>query len=108
MNITCKHCKYPIAETFYFCPNCGKKIKDPPPVTTFSKQISIYLISVLLPPLGLWPGLRYLFSKDPKAKIIGIIAIFLTIVSLVVSIWATANYLTSQVNNLNSMNSLNY
>jgi hypothetical protein len=58
--------------------------------------------------LGLWPGFRYLFSKDPKAKVIGIIAIVLTIVSLVVTIWATANYLTSQLNNLNSVNSLNY
>jgi hypothetical protein len=108
MNITCKHCNYPVAETFYFCPNCGKKIKDPPPITTLSKQISLYLISVLLPPLGLWPGFRYLFSKDPKAKVIGTIAIVLTIVSLVVSIWATANYLTSQLDSLNSLNNLNY
>lgn len=107
MNLTCKHCKYPIAETFYFCPNCGKKIKNPPPVTTISKQISLYLISVLLPPLGFWPGLKYLFSKDPKARIIGLIAIALTIVSLVVTTWLTINFFQSQLNSVSDLNNLN-
>jgi len=108
MNMTCKHCNYPIADTFYFCPNCGKKIKDPPPVTTFAKQISIYLTSVLLPPLGLWPGFRYLFSKDPKARVIGIIAIVLTIVSLFLTTWFTINYFQNQLNNVNDLNNLGY
>ena len=75
------------------CPNCGKKIKEPPVLTSIGKQISIYLISFLLPPFGLAPGIRYLMQPDQKAKIIGIVAILLTIVSIGLTIWFTMNFL---------------
>ena len=85
----CEKCHFPIADNFYFCPNCGKKIKDLPLSTSVSKQIYIYALSIILPPLGLWPGIKYIRQKDPKAKRIGIIAIVLTIVATVVTVWIT-------------------
>ena len=99
--ITCPHCQFPILDSFYFCPNCGKKRKEPPVSTTIGKQIGIYVLSVLLPPLGLWPGIKYLLQKDQKAKIIGIIAIVLTILSTIITIQIALgifNQLSSTIN----------
>lgn len=50
------------------------------------KQIGIYALSLLLPPLGLWPGIKYLRQNDSKAKMVGWIAIILTVLSTVVSL----------------------
>lgn len=85
----CSVCHQPIVETYYFCPNCGKKIHEPPPSTTITKQLSIYAVSILLPPLGLWPGIRYLRQPDQKTRMIGWIAIILTVVSTVVTVRLT-------------------
>lgn len=85
----CPDCKAEISPTANFCPTCGKKFRDGPAVIGVGRQISIYALSVLLPPLGLWPGFKYLFHKDKKAKIVGIVAIVLTIVSIVLSYWLT-------------------
>ena len=96
MNNVCKYCKNPIMETFYFCPNCGKKLKEPPFKFSWGKTIAIVLESVLLPPLGLFPGFRYLRMKEAGAKTLGAIAIILTIVS---SVLATI-YFMNFINNL--------
>ncbi|HEX7042122.1 MAG TPA: zinc ribbon domain-containing protein [Patescibacteria group bacterium] len=97
--INCPFCHSIISDEFIYCPNCGKQVKDAP--ITLSKQIGIYLISIFLPPLGLFPGIKYLFRTDPKAKQVGIIAILLTIVATVVTLWATLglfNQINSQIN----------
>lgn len=85
----CSVCHQPIVETYYFCPNCGKKIHEPPPSTTFAKQLSIYAVSILLPPLGLWPGIRYLRQPDQKTRMIGWAAIILTALSTILTVWLT-------------------
>jgi len=85
-------------ENFYFCPNCGKKIKEPPLSTSIGKQIYIYALSILLPPLGLWPGIKYLLQGSTKARIIGIVAIVLTIISTVLTIKITLDFVNSQIN----------
>lgn len=63
--------------------------------TTFRKQLSIYLISVFLPPLGLWPAIKYLRQPDEKSKKIGLTALILTIISFVVTSWLTVNLINS-------------
>ena len=108
----CPSCHFPLSENFYFCPNCSKKIKEPIAPVTIGRQIGIYLLSLFLPPLGLFPGIKYLLQKEKKRKIIGIAAIALTILSTIITIWITIN-LTSQVNNtlntqLNQYNDLDY
>jgi hypothetical protein len=102
---TCPFCHFPLSGTFYFCPNCGKRINEPP--ITIAKQIGIYLISVFLPPLGLWPGIKYLFSKDQKTKRVGTIAIVLTILSTVITIWLTMAFLNQITQSLTGQMDLN-
>lgn len=84
---SCASCHTLLLESFYYCPTCGKKAKEPPVSTTVGKQLSIYLISIFFPPFGLWPGVTYLMDKSEKAKIIGLVAIILTLISTIVTTW---------------------
>lgn len=112
VNTTCKYCGFSISPSFYFCPNCGKKLAEPPKSTSIGKQLYIYTISILLPPLGLMPGIKYLMDKNQKAKIIGIIAIVLTVISSVISIYLTLSFLNSQAsftnNQIDQLQNLGY
>lgn len=83
---TCRNCHLPVLDTYHFCPNCGKKVNEVMSVSIAS-QLKIYALSLILPPLGLWPGIKYLRSTDEKAKWIGIIAIILTILSTIFTLW---------------------
>lgn len=83
---TCKFCGFPISDNFYFCPNCGKKLSEPPLSTGIGKQIGIYALSFFVPPFGLLPAFRYLRQKDSKSKTIGLIAVFLTLISIIITI----------------------
>jgi uncharacterized membrane-anchored protein len=96
----CKFCGQTVATNFYFCPYCGKKLIEPP--VSALKEISIYLLSVFLPPLGLWPGIKYLLQKNAKSKRIGTIAIILTIISSVVTIWLSIIAINALSQSLNS------
>ena len=103
----CPACHLSLSESFYFCPNCGKKIKEPPVSTTVGKQVGIYAMSILLPPLGLWPGIKYLLQKDQKAKTIGIIAIVLTIFSTIITSWIAINFF-NQLNKIFGSHNLGF
>lgn len=105
MDQNCKYCKNPIAENFYFCPNCGKKLKEPPFKFSWEKTIVIVLESILLPPLGLFPGIRHLRMKETGAKILGMAALVITTISTIIMIIFLKNY----INNVNKqLNDVNY
>jgi len=99
MNSSCSKCGYQILDTYYFCPNCGNKLKNPPLSTSLGKQLYLYIISILLPPIGLFPGIKYLLDKNPTAKIIGIILITLTLLSTIISVKLTLDFVNSQLLN---------
>lgn len=101
IQIQCPYCKNNITETDYFCPNCGKKLKNKPLATDLLKQLSIYLISFLLPPFGLWPAVKYLRQPDSKAKNIGLAALVITVISLVISIYISARFINVFNANIN-------
>lgn len=79
----CPVCQSQLNADWYFCPNCGKILKDKVPVITVSKQILIYLVSFFFAPLGLGWGFKYARSSDTKVRIIGIVSILLTVASLI-------------------------
>lgn len=91
--LNCPSCKQNISSLYYFCPNCGKQLKNKPLSTTILKQILIYLLSFLLPPLGLWPAVKYLKQKDGKSRIIGFVAVVLTIISVTIAIWLYLDFM---------------
>jgi|SRR3989344_4283662 len=93
----CPVCHKVVVKTDYFCPNCGKALRQAPPSVTATAQILLYLGSVFLPPLGLWWGYKYLRRPDQKSKIIGVVATILTIISLIVTTKLSVDF----INNVN-------
>lgn len=81
----CPVCHRVVVPTDYFCPNCGKAIRQAPPSVTSTAQALLYLGSVFLPPMGLWWGYKYFRQPDRKSKIIGVVSAVLTIISLIVT-----------------------
>jgi hypothetical protein len=96
--VFCPYCFHTLTGGDYFCPFCGKQIKDKPLDFSPLKQLSVYTVSILLPPAGLWPAYKYLKSKDPRAKKIGIVCIILTVISVI----ASAYFLSSLVTSVNT------
>lgn len=97
----CKQCKLAILDSYYFCPNCGKKLKEPPFKFSWGKTIAIIIGAILVPPFGLIPGIKYLFKDDVKAQIIGVITIVLTFIITGVLIIYSINLfkqVTQQIN----------
>jgi len=108
LEATCPLCKSAVSAAAFFCPNCGKQLKDKPPSATISKQIVIYLVSLFLPPFGLWYTWKYLKYGDYESRKIGLIAAVLTIISLLITIWLTGGFINSIFQSLNEINNLSY
>lgn len=78
MDSTCKRCGGLVQESFYFCPNCGKKRKEPPPSTSLSAQLVVYLVSFFLPPLGLIYAYKYSRHGGRYERYIAVVSVVLT------------------------------
>ena len=90
--VICPVCHQPVLSQYYFCPNCGAKVKEAPLSTTIKTQAWVYALSIILPMICFifvtrWPGVKYLKSNNPKAKQIGIIAWVLIVLSTIFVIW---------------------
>ncbi len=98
---SCPQCHQPSQPDWYFCPHCGKDLRAKPRSTTVLAQLGIYALSLFLPPLGLWPGIKYLREDDPLAQRVGMIAIGLTVVSTIVTIWISYAFVQSYIGTIN-------
>ncbi|MDE2019083.1 MAG: zinc ribbon domain-containing protein [Patescibacteria group bacterium] len=107
--LACPQCHQPIRPEWYFCANCGKDLKAKPRPVGVWMQIGIYALSIFLPPLGYWPGIRYFREDNPKAQQIGMIAILLTTISMVATVWIGYVWLQGYINAMNqSLNGLGF
>jgi hypothetical protein len=94
-NMICPQCHQPVLPTYYFCPNCGKKLEDAPLSTSIGSQIWLYFFSLIIMPVTCyliytrWQGIKYFKSKDPKAHQMGLIAIILLVASFGFIVWST-------------------
>ena len=102
-SLVCDVCHQPVAPDQYFCANCGNSLREKPITVSVLAQVGTYALSILLPPLGLWPGVKYLMKKSPQARWVGAIAIVLTIISSVVMIWAIMSLFQDYLNQMNSV-----
>lgn len=104
----CKECGHEISDEALACPNCGKPQANRHPSVSLSTQITVYSVSLFLPPFGLWYVWKYLKQKDSQSKKIGLAALILTIISLIAMIWFTEKFVNSFNQALNSINIGNY
>ena len=87
--LICPQCQAIAVPGSRFCANCGTPLNVGPLIIPVGKQMWIYLVSIFLPPLGLVWTFKYLRLKDPQPRRIGIIAAVLTVISTVITLWAT-------------------
>jgi hypothetical protein len=83
-NIFCPKCRQPVGLTDFFCRYCGKNLRPLPLPTSLGAQLWLYTKALLLPPLGLIWGARYLRQPDPASKFVGLFAIFVTVAEIYV------------------------
>jgi hypothetical protein len=86
---TCPTCHQTVRSSDYYCYNCGFNLKPAPPSTTLSSQLQLYIKSALLPPLGIIWGYKYLKQAELKSKIVGLVAMAITIGVLVFVVTST-------------------
>ncbi len=104
--MVCSACNASMLRSANFCPNCGKPLRTIPPATSVSRQIVVYLVSFFIAPFGLWFAWKYLKQNDEKSKIIGLVAIAFTIVSVAITVWTIAGLFNSVSQILNSLSGL--
>ena len=88
----CPNCHFPTKPEYYFCPNCGTKLTEPPIGTGLVDQLLLYSFSIILPwilylAITKWQGIKYLRAPDRNAKQIGLIALILLVVSSIIAFW---------------------
>jgi len=105
---TCPSCHSTVSAISYFCPNCGKPLRDKLPAVSLSRQIIVYSVSLFLPPFGFWYAWKYLKQSDYTSKIIGLIATILTIISTIITIRLTKGFIDAVNQSLKSINNLNF
>lgn len=97
MSMVCKYCSLPVTPVDYFCPNCGKKLKDKPVSTGFGALVWLFGLSAFAPPFGIGLTIKYMKSEDEQARALGWVSLIVTIVALILTILLTK----SLMDNLN-------
>lgn len=110
--LLCPRCHLPVKPEYYFCPNCGAKLSEPPLGTGVLDQCLLYAFSIILPWIAYlaitkWQGIKYLRSPDTRAKQVGLIALILLIASSIVAVWLTTvwiqGYIQQSLNDVNNI-----
>ncbi len=79
---TCPQCHVPVRPIDYFCYNCGATLHPKPLPVSIEKQLMLYTGSVILLPMGIVWGFRYLRQPGTKSKIVGTVCIIISIITM--------------------------
>ena len=100
---TCPSCRCAAKTGAFFCERCGAALEKNSPSCSVGAQIKVYAVSALLPPFGLIYVRRYLKQPDRASRKIGWIALILTVVMTVATVWATVAAINFVNQSLNAM-----
>ncbi len=89
----CPACGMQIDLMFHYCPQCGKSLRELLLGISIIKQMYIYFVSILVPPFGLIYTFRYIRYPLMQVKIVGIVALVLTLVSLGIIVWVSIPFI---------------
>ena len=99
----CKVCHQPVSGKDFFCPNCGNNLKEKEMPISGIVQTGLYALAIFVPPMGLWPGVKYIMKKSKYAKKVGYITVGLTLVSSFFTIWSIFVLFGSYVEQINEL-----
>ena len=102
----CSVCHVSVRHTDFFCYNCGKSLHPIPPSTTLSTQVTLYLGSIVLPPMGFIWSVKYLKSDEPKARSIGLVLIAITVIVLIFATNYTVKTYNAAMKQVNQIQNL--
>lgn len=102
----CPNCGSIIAPDDEFCSHCGIKLTQKNQKIGIGKQIWIYFVALALPPFGLVWTWKYLRTDNPQMKRIGWIALILTVVAIILTVWTIQGFLQGVQNQMNSYSNL--
>ena len=100
--VSCRKCHAQVRDADYFCFNCGVNLQPAPPPVGLGGQLVLYLKSMIVPPLGIYWAIPYLRQKNVKSKVVGMVAIIITLVALLVLVVALKNFSDSVNKQINS------
>lgn len=100
----CPNCNEQIDNGKIFCPDCGTKL---PLKNSISKaqEITVYILSFLLVPFGLYWFFKYKKENDPQKNLIANRILWITVATIVfilISAIFAANYYRQLINDLSS------
>ncbi len=95
-------CHVAVRPTDFFCYNCGRNLKPKPPSTNASGLIALFLVSILLPPMGIIWGFKYVRQPDQNSKIAGIAAMVVTVIVIIATVQFTVNLMNTVSDQVNS------
>lgn len=99
----CSICHQPVLDEYFYCPNCGNNLKEKLIPVSLAAQLGMYALAIFLPPLGLWPGIKYLSKKSSQAKRVGVITIVLTLIASMATIWAIFSIFNNYISQVNEL-----
>ncbi|MEK7465433.1 MAG: zinc ribbon domain-containing protein [Patescibacteria group bacterium] len=103
MDAFCSNCGVALSVDVNFCPQCGKKIKEPGPSTDGMTQARIYFLSFAIPGSGFWYGYQYLKHGGEREKKIGYVAMGITLAAILIGVWSVAAFLNQLSQSLQSV-----
>jgi uncharacterized OB-fold protein len=101
----CPKCGFGVTPDEKFCPQCGVSL-IPETVVGIGRQIFIYSISLFLPPLGLIWFFRYFKNPDQKIRRVGMVALIVTVVSIIFTVWSGFWFISLLQQQLNSYSAI--
>ena len=101
--VICKYCSLPISREDFFCPHCGKKLKDKPVSLGILSLSWLFILSTLVPPFGIGLTIRYIRAEDERARIIGWVSLGITVFALVTTVWISIGLMNTINQQMNSV-----
>lgn len=102
MTQLCGRCHVVVRPTDYYCYNCGKDLKPKPPDTSLVTQLLLYGGSIVLPPMGIIWGIKYMRFPSSKSQMVGFICIAITIILLVIIAIVSIQFINAVNDQVNS------
>lgn len=97
----CGKCGNQIRPTDNYCSNCGVQVREQQ--VSIGKQIYIYLVSILLPPLGLIWTFKYFRASHSNQRTVAIVSLLLTIIGTVVTLWMFFGFMQTLQQQMNAV-----